>query len=110
MLGSKADGGLKHFERGGVGGGIGTTGLAEHGFHFRYGLDQSVRLLRQTTSLRRRDTWQCRWHVKEVTFVHLRNELPDQPVYGPRLVANTSKAMSRTCFGRAKAQSSVDCR
>ena len=47
----EADGCLEHGERGGVGGGVGTAGLAEHGFDFRYGHDQPVGALEQRRRL-----------------------------------------------------------
>ena len=73
--GLEPDRGLEHFERRGVGRGIGAAGLAEHAFDLGHGLDEPVGLLEQHPRFGGRNSGQRRGHVQQIAFVHRWHEL-----------------------------------
>ncbi|MCY1291972.1 hypothetical protein D9M70_411790 [compost metagenome] len=75
--------GLEHLQRCGVGGGLGSSSLAEDPVDLGNGPDQAVGLLQQLGGLLRGQAGQGRGHVEQVTFIQRRQELAAQAREGP---------------------------
>ncbi len=62
-------GGLEHFQRRRVGGGIGAAGFAVHTQYLGHRHDEAVGLLQQFGRLGRREARQRRGHVEQIAFI-----------------------------------------
>ena len=108
----KLDRGLEHFQRRGIGRGLGAAGLAVDALHFRYRLDQPIRALQQLGGLARGQPRQGGGHVEQIAFVQRRQELAAELLQWPRTGQQHDDCCGECCFRKAQheiEQRTIEC-